>query len=75
MFFNGKAVRDLKVFECPKCKSRDVFIKKSGNNTGLYCGDCGAWIKWLNKNEIRLAQRQIEMNEKELDELIESLPD
>lgn len=50
-------------------------MKKSGNNTGLYCGDCGAWIKWLNRNEVRLAQRQIEMNEKELDRLIESLPD
>lgn len=68
-------MRGLKIFECPKCKSGDVFMKKSGNNTGLYCGDCGAWIKWLNKNEIRLAQRQIEKNDKELDELIESLPD
>ena len=68
-------MRNLKVFECPKCKSRDLFMKKSGNNTGLYCGDCGAWIKWINKNEIWLVQRQIEMSEKELDELIESLPD
>lgn len=50
-------------------------MKKSGNNTGIYCGDCGAWIKWLNRKEVRLAQRQIEMNEKELDRLIESLPD
>ena len=65
----------LKIFECSKCKSRDIFIKKSGNNTGLYCGDCGAWIKWLNKNEARLAQKQIEMSDKELDNLIKSLPD
>lgn len=50
-------------------------MKESGNNTGLYCGDCGTWIKWLNKNEIRLVQRQIEINEKEFDKLIESLPD
>ena len=68
-------IKSLKIFECPKCKSRDIFTKKSGNNTGLYCGDCGAWIKWLNKNEVRIAQRQIEMNDKELDNLIESLPD
>lgn len=68
-------MRDLKVFECHKCKSRDLFMKKSGNNIGLYCGDCGAWIKWINKNEVRLVQRQIEKNDKELDELIESLPD
>ena len=24
-----------------------------GNNTGLYCDDCGAWIKWLGKEELR----------------------
>lgn len=68
-------IKSLKIFECSKCKSKDVFIKKSGNNTGLYCGDCGAWIKWLNKTEIRLVQRQIEMNKKKLDEFIESLQD
>lgn len=52
----------MKIFECPKCKSRDVFINKSGNNTGLYCGDCGAWIKWLNKDELRIANIQIKNN-------------
>ena len=53
----------MKIFECSKCKSRDVFINKSGNNTGLYCGDCGAWIKWLNKDELRIANIQIKNNE------------
>lgn len=38
---------------CKKCGSIDLFAKQSGNNTGLYCYDCGAWIKWLSKNEIR----------------------
>lgn len=52
-----------------------MFIKKSGNNTGLYCGDCGSWIKWITKNEIKLVQRQIEMNDKELDNLMKTLPD
>ena len=23
-----------------------------GNNTGLYCDDCGAWVKWLGKDEL-----------------------
>lgn len=49
----------MKIFEC-KCGSTDVFTEQSGNNTGLYCGDCGKWIKWLNKDELRLANRQIE---------------
>jgi len=49
----------MKIFEC-KCGSTDVFTEQSGNNIGLYCGDCGKWIKWLNKDELRLANRQIE---------------
>lgn len=49
----------MKLFSCEKCGSVDVFIKKSGNQTGLYCGDCGKWIKWLTKDEIRLVERQI----------------
>ena len=51
----------MKIFECPKCGSKDVFIDKTNKQTGLYCGDCGRWIKWINKDEQRLAERQIEM--------------
>lgn len=50
----------MKVFECGKCHSKEVFIEKTANNTGLYCADCGKWITWLNKDDIRLAQRQID---------------
>lgn len=38
-------------FQCKKCGSDNVFIQPSGNNTGLYCGDCGKWIQWLNKDQ------------------------
>ncbi len=38
---------------CKKCGSIDLFTKQNGNNTGLYCSDCGAWIKWLGKDELR----------------------
>lgn len=24
-----------------------------GNNTGLYCNDCGSWVKWLGKDELK----------------------
>lgn len=51
----------MKFFECPKCKSRDVFVEGSGKQVALYCGECGNWIKWLNKKEIKIAQRQEEM--------------
>lgn len=41
-------------FECSNlnCKSNDFFLEKKGNSTGLYCADCGKWIKWLSKDEI-----------------------
>lgn len=44
----------MKEYKCPKCNSKNLFVKKVGNNTGLYCGDCGAWIKWVGKNELRI---------------------
>lgn len=28
---------------------------------GLHCSDCGKWITWLNKDDLRLAERQIEL--------------
>ena len=38
---------------CKKCGSTSLYIKNNGNNVGLYCSDCGAWIKWLGKDELR----------------------
>jgi len=38
---------------CKKCGSTSLHTKHKGNNTGLYCDDCGAWIKWLGKDELR----------------------
>lgn len=38
---------------CKKCGSTDLYTDQNGNNTGLYCSDCGAWIKWLSKKELR----------------------
>lgn len=65
----------MKKFECSKCHSKDIFIKKSGNNTGLYCGDCGKWITWLNKDQIRLAERQIASSAFNIDKVLEQLED
>lgn len=38
---------------CKKCGSVLLHIEVNGNNTGLYCDDCGAWVKWLGKDELR----------------------
>lgn len=51
----------MKTFECNKCGSFDVYLKPSGSQIGLYCGDCGKWIKWVGKEEKRLVERYIEI--------------
>lgn len=38
---------------CKKCGSTSLHTEAKGNNTGLYCDDCGAWVKWLGKDELR----------------------
>lgn len=38
---------------CKKCGSISLHTETKGNNVGLYCNDCGAWLKWLDKDELR----------------------
>ena len=38
---------------CKKCGGTSLHTEVKGNNTGLYCSDCGAWAKWLSKDELR----------------------
>lgn len=37
-----------------KCGCTSFFTEVHGNNTGLYCAECGKWQKWLTKDEVRL---------------------
>lgn len=39
---------------CKKCGSNSLYKEIKGNNTGLYCGVCGTFQKWLNKRERRI---------------------
>lgn len=45
-------------WKCKKCNSpqENLYIQSKGTQTGLYCRNCGSWLKWLNKKEIRIAQ-------------------
>lgn len=66
----------MKEFKCSKCKSKDIFIEKSANNTGLYCENCGKWITWLNKDQLRLVERQISIKAAfDLDMILQQLED
>ena len=52
--------------ECNNCGSENVFLEKKGNQTGIYCSDCGRWIKWATKEEIRV----IEHNQNDSDMVV-----
>lgn len=45
---------------CKKCGSISLHIEVKGNNTGLYCDDCGAWVKWLGKDELRAFEHSLQ---------------
>lgn len=51
----------MKTFCCKKCGSADVFIKERSPHKGLYCGDCGAFIQWLSKEDLRLVERFLDL--------------
>ena len=36
-----------------KCGCENMFTQSKGNNTGLYCSECGKWQRWLGKDELR----------------------
>lgn len=59
---------------CNKCGSIDLYIKEKGNQTGLYCSDCGAWVKWLSKDEKRAFEHSKE-NEKNLNNNCQNVGD
>jgi uncharacterized Zn finger protein len=43
---------------CKRCGSEHVFLKSAGSNVGIYCADCGKWIKWATKDEVRVIEHR-----------------
>lgn len=41
-------------FKCKYCGSVNLELEEKGNQTGLYCCDCGKWLKWVTKEEKRV---------------------
>lgn len=37
---------------CSRCGESEVFLRKKGNATGLYCLGCEKWYKWVGKKEL-----------------------
>ncbi len=44
----------IKDYRC-KCGHNDFFFATKGNQTGIYCSNCGKWLKWADKDEQNLA--------------------
>lgn len=60
----------MTTISCKKCGSTDLFTKPNGAQVGAYCSDCGAWLKWVGKEEQRLIEKQIEMNKRVPEEIM-----
>ena len=57
---------------CTKCGSIALHTEVKGNNTGLYCDDCGAWVKWLGKDELRAFEHSMREATKEERESVDN---
>lgn len=53
----------IKNYVCKDCGSYDFFIKESGSQVGIYCAECGKYLKWADKNERNL----LKMNTKSIE--------
>lgn len=45
-------------YKCKCGNTMKFFTETKGNNIGLYCKECGKWIKWLDKNEVRAFEQK-----------------
>ncbi len=43
---------------CKNCGSPNLETEKRGTQTGIYCCDCGYWLKWASKEEVRMLNCQ-----------------
>lgn len=41
------------IYTCSKCNSNNFHTEQKGSQTGLYCSNCGKWVKWLGQDELR----------------------
>jgi DNA-directed RNA polymerase subunit RPC12/RpoP len=44
--------------KCNRCGSEHVFLESARSNVGIYCADCGKWIKWATKDEVRVIEHR-----------------
>lgn len=57
-YLNVKTFRlgGIRKMECKYCGNTDAHnfvLRRKGSQTGLYCVNCGKWLKWVGKVELR----------------------
>lgn len=51
---------------CEYCKSENLFIKEAEEKIGVYCKNCGRWIKWIEPSERAAIEMQIDKLKREV---------
>ena len=69
-------------YKCKCGNEKDFFIEHNLSQCGLYCGECGKWQKWLNKDEERLfkhnqvlADHDKQIRDEVIDDIISKIDD
>jgi hypothetical protein len=50
-------------FKCRNCGSDKYQIRRVGPHKGIFCAECAAWEKWLDRKEYALLIRKPEAHE------------
>lgn len=53
-------------YKCSHCGSTKTEIEEKANQIGLYCAECGKWIKWLSKDEARVLKHKKTNHDQEI---------
>lgn len=51
---------------CGYCKSDLVYMKENEGKTGLYCQNCGRWLRWVSDDEKSKIRAEIERRKNQI---------
>jgi len=53
------------MFHCKTCFGKKFYIKEVGPHIGLYCYNCGQFLKWGKQSDIDLLRVRNQLKERE----------
>ena len=51
---------------CGYCKSDMIFLKENEGKTGMYCQNCGRWLKWISDEEKLKVMAEIDKRKRQI---------